>query len=117
MKFSLAVAALVGLISESQINAMEVARAPVGVTMIAVDSEESSESDDENVQLNGDDSESDHSKEFYNAWDAVKDEEEGYHRTIPAYFQEGSDDLFMRSMCKTYALEGKNKDGSPNGNF
>ena len=23
----------------------------------------------------------------------------------------------MRSMCKTYALEGKNKDGSPNGNF
>ena len=117
MKFSLAVAALVGLISESQINAMEVARAPVGVTMIAVESEESSESDEENVQLNGNDSESDHSKEFYNAWDAVKDEEEGYHRTIPAYFQEGSDDLFMRSMCKAYALEGKNKDGSPNGNF
>ena len=117
MKFSLAVAALVGLISESQINAMEVARAPVGVTMIAVDSEESSESDDENVQLNGDDSESDHSKEFYNAWDAVKDEEEGYHRAIPAYFSGDGDDLFMRSMCKAYALEGKNKDGSPNGNF
>ena len=72
---------------------------------------------DEDVQLRGDDSESDHSKEFYNAWDAVKDEEEGYHRAIPAYFSESSDDLFMRSMCKTYALEGKNKDGSPNGNF
>jgi len=23
----------------------------------------------------------------------------------------------MKSMCKDYALEGKNKDGSPNGNF
>merc|ERR1719503_122376 len=69
------------------------------------------------VQVMGDDSESDHSKEFYNAWNAVKDEEEGYHRAIPAYFSGDSDDLFMRSMCKTYALEGKNKDGSPNGNF
>ena len=115
MKFSLAVAALVGLISESQINAIEVARhAPVGVTMIAVDNESS---DEENVQLAGDDSESDHSKEFYNAWNAVKDDEEGYHRVIPAYFSGDSDDIFMRSMCKTYALEGKNKDGSPNGNF
>ena len=76
-----------------------------------------SSSDSEDVQLEGDDSESDHSKEFYNAWDAVKDEEEGYHRALPAYFSGDSDDLFMRSMCKTYALEGKNKDGSPNGNF
>merc|ERR1740117_560467 len=84
-----------------------------------VDSETSSDSSDseEDVALKGDDSESDHSKEFYNAWAAVKDEEEGYHRTIPAYFSADTDDLFMRSMCKTYALEGKNKDGSPNGNF
>ena len=114
MKFSLAVAALLGLVSESQVNAVEVAKAPVGVTMIALD--ESSD-EDNFVQLAGDDEESDHSKEFYNAWDAVKDEEEGYHRAIPAYFSGDSDDLFMRSMCKTYALEGKNKDGSPNGNF
>jgi len=115
MKFTLAVAALVGLISVEQVAAVEVARHhPVGVTMIALDSESS---DEENVMLNGDDEESDHSKEFYNAWDAVKDEEEGYHRALPAYFTEASDDLFMRSMCKTYALEGKNKDGSPNGNF
>merc|ERR1719215_1753684 len=114
MKYTLAIAALVGLISVEQVNAIEVARAPAGVTMIAMDSESS---DEENVQLAGDDSESDHSKEFYNAWNAVKDEEEGYHRVIPAYFSADSDDLFMRSMCKTYALEGKNKDGSPNGNF
>jgi hypothetical protein len=86
---------------------------------VQVDSESESESssEEENVQVMGDDSESDHSKEFYNAWNAVKDEEEGYHRAIPAYFSGDSDDLFMRSMCKTYALEGKNKDGSPNGNF
>jgi len=72
---------------------------------------------DENVALEGDDSESDHSKEFYSAWNAVKDEEEGYHRALPSYFSGDGDDLFMRSMCKVYALEGKNKDGSPNGNF
>ena len=83
------------------------------------ESETSSDSSDseEDVQVRGDDSESDHSKEFYNAWNAVKDEEEGYHRVIPAHFSGDDDDLFMRSMCKTYALEGKNKDGSPNGNF
>jgi len=114
MKYTLAIAALVGLISESQVNAIEIAKAPVGVTMIAMDSESS---DEENVQLAGDDSESDHSKEFYNAWNAVKDDEEGYHRVIPAYFSGDGDDIFMRSMVKTYALEGKNKDGSPNGNF
>ncbi len=115
MKYTLAVAALLGLISESQVNAVEVAKAPVGVTMVALDSESSDE--ETNVQLNGDDEESDHSKEFYNAWDSVKDEDEGYHRAIPAYFAGDGDDLFMRSMIKTYALEGKNKDGSPNGNF
>merc|ERR1712151_30643 len=82
-------------------------------------SESSSESDSDiqNIQLHGDDEESDHSKEFYNAWDAVKDEEEGYHRAMPSWFSGDDDDLFMRSMIKTYALEGKNKDGSPNGNF
>ena len=87
------------------------------LVQIGEDSESDSDSDNEDMQLQGDDSESDHSKEFYNAWNAVKDEEEGYHRAIPAHFSGDSDDLFMRSMCKTYALEGKNKDGSPNGNF
>merc|ERR1712072_1508399 len=80
-------------------------------------SSSSSSSESEDVQLRGDDEESDHSKEFYNAWDAVKDEEEGYHRAMPSWFSGDDDDLFMRSMIKTYALEGKNKDGSPNGNF
>ena len=137
MKFTFAVACLIGVISAEEpvwslrslnsnaANAKEQAAYADNATKaseknvhdwtkVQVDSDESEQ---ENVQLNGDDSESDHSKEFYNAWNAVKDEEEGYHRAIPAYFSGDSDDLFMRSMCKTYALEGKNKDGSPNGNF
>ena len=137
MKFTFAVACLIGVISAEEpvwtlrsvnsnaANAKEQAayadhstksseKNVHDWTKVQVDSDESEQ---ENVQLNGDDSESDHSKEFYNAWNAVKDEEEGYHRAIPAYFSGDSDDLFMRSMCKTYALEGKNKDGSPNGNF
>ena len=75
------------------------------------ESETSSDSSDseEDVALKGDDSESDHSKEFYNAWAAVKDEEEGYHRTIPAYFSADTDDLFMRSMIRNYAQEERTK--------
>ena len=70
------------------------------------------------IQIEGDkSSSSDHSKEWYPAWEAVKDEEEGYHRAIPSWFSGDDDDLFMKSMIKTYALEGKNKDGSPNGTF
>ena len=80
---------------------------------------ESDSSDSEELaQLNDDDKEeSDHSKEFYVPWDSVPDDIEGYHRVIPAQFTDAGDDLFMRSMIKQYALEGKNKDGSPNGNF
>merc|ERR1719230_152515 len=148
MKYTLATAALLGLIQANQQDTTTVwslksvndhrddqafqkyfgdyqtdaanARPPYrSHAAVESQSETSSDSSDseEDVQVRGDDSESDHSKEFYNAWNAVKDEEEGYHRVIPAYFAGDGDDLFMRSMCKTYALEGKNKDGSPNGNF
>jgi len=40
-----------------------------------------------------------------------------YARVTPARFAADSDDIFMRSMIEQYALEGKNKDGSPNGQF
>ena len=40
-----------------------------------------------------------------------------YERVVPARFNEDSDDIFMRSMIKNYALEAKNKDGSPSGKF
>ena len=40
-----------------------------------------------------------------------------YKRVVPARFAADDDDIFMRSMIKNYADEGKNKDGSPNGSF
>ena len=70
------------------------------------------------IRLTGDDEEPvDHSKEIFKAFQAVKPEEEGYHRTVPAHFSGDADDIFMRSMLTTYAIEHKNFDGSPNGVF
>ena len=45
--------------------------------------------------------------------------EKAYKRVIPEHFtgDTPADDLFMRSVIKEAALEGKNKDGSPNGKF
>mgnify|MGYP000297755071 CR=1 FL=1 len=77
----------------------------------------SSSSGSEDVQLRGDDEEEDHSGEFFASWESSKAEDAKYTRVIPDRFSADSDDIFMRSMVNTYALEGKNKDGSPNGNF
>ena len=41
----------------------------------------------------------------------------GYSRVIPDRFSADSDDIFMRSMYNNYAVEGENKDKSPNGVF
>ena len=43
----------------------------------------------------------------YNAWESVKDgaEDGKYERVLPAYFSGDSDDIFMRSMIKKYAVE------------
>ena len=41
----------------------------------------------------------------------------GYARVIPDRFSADSDDIFMRSMYNNYAVEGQNKDKSPNGVF
>ena len=79
------------------------------------DSEDDSDSD---LQLAKDDESSDHSGEFFEAREhGTGPLDKKYERVVPTNFAEGSDDLFMRSMIKTYALEGKNKDGSPNGQF
>ena len=40
-----------------------------------------------------------------------------YERVVPEHFSGDGDDAFMRSMILTYADEGKNGDGSPNGRF
>ena len=68
------------------------------------------------VQLRGDD-EVDHSGEFFNASEHDKLGEGGYKRVTTPRFSADSDDIFMRSMIEQYAQEGKNKDGSPNGQF
>ena len=68
------------------------------------------------MQLAGDDEEEDHSGEFYAAHESGK-LDDAYKRVTPSRFSADSDDLFMRSMINTYSLEGKNKDGSPNGQF
>ena len=59
----------------------------------------------------------DHSGEFFPAGQHEQEGAGAYNRAIPARFSADSDDIFMRSMIKNYALEGKNKDGSPNGQF
>jgi hypothetical protein len=46
-----------------------------------------------------------------------------YERVVPARYAGDADDIFMRSVIKNYALEGKNKavkegeDDTPNGKF
>merc|ERR1719456_1954321 len=43
--------------------------------------------------------------------------DKGYERAVTPRFDADTDDIFMRSMIKTYALEKKNYDGSPSGVF
>jgi hypothetical protein len=68
------------------------------------------------VQLEGDD-EVDHSKEVFKFTEHDMLGEGGYQRVTTPRFASDSDDIFMRSMIENYAMEGKNKDGSPNGQF
>ena len=72
---------------------------------------------EEEVQLNDDEEEVDHSNEFYKVGEHGMLGEGGYERVTTTRFAADSDDIFMRSMIEQYALEGKNKDGSPNGQF
>jgi len=67
------------------------------------------------VQLEDDDV--DHSGEFFKSTEHDKLGDGGYKRVTTPRFAADSDDIFMRSMIEQYSLEGKNKDGSPNGQF
>ena len=121
MKYTFAIAALLSLASVEQVQATAVYKKSHGLVI----SEESvSDSDEENevtmVQIQGDDSESDHSKEYFPAGmdemlgDGIVGE---YKRVTPPRFAEDTDDVFMRSMIENYALEQKTKKGFPSGNF
>merc|ERR1712147_56317 len=62
--------------------------------------------------------EEDHSKEVFEAREiGTGPLDKKYERVPPEHFTTGSDDLFMKSMIMTYAVEHKNKDGTPNGVF
>lgn len=54
---------------------------------------------------------------YYGAGDNGELGAQSYERVVPANFAADSDDIFMRSMIQNFAVEGQNKDGSPNGNF
>jgi len=80
------------------------------------DSDSSDDDDDSLQQLDLMD-DVDHSGEFFKATESGQLHGGGYERVTTARFASDSDDIFMRSMIEQYALEGKNKDGSPNGAF
>jgi hypothetical protein len=83
---------------------------------LAQESDSDDDDDEDDVQL-ADDEEVDHSGEFFKVTEAGKLGAGGYERVTTPRFAADSDDIFMRSMVEQYALEGKNKDGSPNGQF
>merc|ERR1719238_2546231 len=65
-----------------------------------------------------DEEEEDHSKEVFEAREiGTGPLDKKYERVPPDHFTNGSDDLFMRSMIMTYAVEHKTKEGAPNGSF
>ena len=123
MKYTLAIAALLGLASFEQVEAITVFTTKGTVAYVEDCTDSSDSSCEELLQLEGqlqDDSDSDHSKEYFPAGtdemlgDAIIGE---YKRVTPPRFAEDTDDIFMRSMIEQYALEQKTKKGFPSGNF
>ena len=118
MKYTIALAALLGLASFQDVQAITLFNT-AGQAIYMEDSESSSSSSSEaaNVQLEGDDEEVDHSGEFFHAGQHEMLGGGGYDRVTPANFAADSDDIFMRSMIEQYALEQKTKEGNPSGKF
>ena len=90
---------------------------PIGTLMQMMDisdSEDSSDSEEENLQVRGDD---------IPAWQSGR-EVDGYKRVATAHFSADTDDLFMRSMIMNYSVEAttcedeeKKENCKPNGQF
>merc|ERR1719453_381865 len=109
MKFTIAVAALLGLATESTNAELVITNRQVpGVTFVQQESESESESDEENVQLEGD---------YFVPGFSGTIGASAYSRVTPERFAGDEDDIFMRSMIQQYALEAKDKDGAPTGKF
>jgi hypothetical protein len=105
-------------------------RPPYQSTVQVEDSDSSdsdSESDDEAVGIAADKVINEHP--IYNAWESIKDgaADGKYERVVTPHFAADSDDIFMRSMIKSYAHEkrtpieelddGSKIGGEPTGSF
>ena len=102
MKF--VVAALLGVISAAQVSEFSdlaphsYIESPVSLVQQAAESEsESSDSEDEDLQTQ------------FDTFPVAYDGAHFYERVIPDRFSKDTDDIFMRSMIKTYAHEEKSK--------
>lgn len=116
MKYTLAIAALLGLASVEQAQAITLYNSAGQAIYMEADSSSSSDSE-EDVQLADDEEEVDHSNEFFHAGQHEMLGGGGYERVTPANFANDTDDIFMRSMIEQYALEQKTKEGNPSGKF
>ena len=115
MKATLAIVALLGLASVEEVNAITMSTERRAHEYVQ-ESSESSDDSEEDVALRCDGDDDDHSCEVFTPnMDGQVDG--SYERNVTPRFAEDTDDIFMRSMIKTYANEKKNKDGSPSGNF
>ena len=103
--------------SIKQADARPPMRSHLGVwAEVESDSDDTSSSDSD-LQMGSDEEEVDHSKEHFTPQEHEMEGNDGYNRVPTAHFSADTDDIFMRSMIQQYSLEGKNKDGSPNGTF
>ena len=108
MKYTLAIAALLGF-ATVETNAVEIHNRHVeGVTFLQQSESDSSDDEEENVQLAGD---------YFVPGFSGAIGASAYSRATPERFSADTDDIFMRSMINNYALEAKDKDGLPTGAF
>ena len=119
MKYTIAIAALLGAATVEQVNAITIFsnRGDKLYVEVSSSSESDSSSDDDEANVMLADDEVDHSNEFFLPGQHEMLGGGGYERVTPARFAADTDDIFMRSMIEQYALEQKNKDGTPSGKF
>merc|ERR1711934_357449 len=105
MKFTIAIACLLGLTSAFDESNLVQRLSPIkDVTVLQMEDSES-ESDEENVMTEAD--KVIEKNPIYNAWESVKDgaADGKYERVLTPHFSADSDDIFMRSMLTKYAHE------------
>ncbi len=104
MKYTLAICAIVGLVSFDEVTAIQT-RNQVLLENIMQNQESDSLSEEENLQLR-DINDEDHSNEFFAAGDqGMTPNGVEYIRNIPEQYGEETPNTFMRRMYDQFALE------------